>query len=86
MLAKIAVLVDYYECFEALELFVDIWIEKLSRNLPTEYGRDLVLWLATSWVFSKDTLFQAITKVALMESSGLLQTLYLPIPQRLVGR
>ena len=86
MLAKIAVLVDYYECYEALELFVDIWIEKLSRNLPTEYGRDLVLWLAISWVFSKDTLFQGITKVALTESRGLLQTFHLPIPQRLVGR
>ncbi|KAH8889906.1 hypothetical protein GQ53DRAFT_184308 [Thozetella sp. PMI_491] len=85
MLAKIAVLVDYYKCHEALELFVDLWIQNLSRNLPTEYGRDLVLWLAVSWVFSKQALFTTITKVAIMESKSPLKTLDLPIPQRIVA-
>ncbi len=70
MLAKIAVLVDYYECYEAVEMFVDFWIQSLSRNLPKEYSRDLVLWLAISWVFSKENLFKTLTKVAALESTG----------------
>jgi hypothetical protein len=48
MLAKIAVLVDYYDCHEVVELISECWIQKLSCNLPKEYCRDLILWLTVS--------------------------------------
>lgn len=86
ILAQIAVLVDYYDCHEVVELFSECWIRDLSHNLPDEYGRDLILWIAISWVFSQETLFEAMTEVAVKKSKGPLQTLGLPIPQRIVGK
>jgi hypothetical protein len=85
MLAKLAVLVDYYDCHEVVTLFAEVWVQNLEV-IPKEYCRDLILWLVVSWVFSQGTHFETVTKVALKESSGPLQTLSLPIPQRIVGK
>lgn len=85
MLVQIAVIVDYYDCHEVVELFADCWIRELSHSLPTEHGRDLLLWLAVSWVFSQKALFKTMTEVAVKKSKGPLQTLGLPIPSRIVG-
>ncbi|KAH8742305.1 hypothetical protein F5883DRAFT_671819, partial [Diaporthe sp. PMI_573] len=85
MLAKVAMLVDYYECHERVELFSAIWIENLRHQLPKTYDRDLVLWLLVSWVFSQANIFKLISKIALMECRGPLQTLNLPIPATVVG-
>jgi hypothetical protein len=38
ILAKIAVLVDYYECSEAMDLFSEIWVEKLQPVPATDGG------------------------------------------------
>ena len=85
MLVQIAVIVDYYDCHEVVELFADCWIRELSHSLPEEYGRDLLLWLAVSWIFSQKALFKAMTEVAVRKSKGPVQTLGLPIPSRIVG-
>ncbi|KAK8029503.1 hypothetical protein PG993_010794 [Apiospora rasikravindrae] len=84
MLAKIASLVDYYDCHEIVELYADCWISNLKHNLPKEYSRDLVLWLSISCVFSQGSLFQTLTKVVMKEARGPLPTLNLPIPQHIV--
>ncbi|KAK7972426.1 hypothetical protein PG988_006560 [Apiospora saccharicola] len=68
MLAKIASLVDYYDCHEIVELYADCWISNLKHNLPKEYSRDLVLWLSISCVFSQGSLFQTLTKVVMEEA------------------
>jgi hypothetical protein len=53
-LAKIAALVDYYKCYEAVEVFAELWLQGLKSHsqLPSQVGRDLVLWLFVSWVFA----------------------------------
>lgn len=51
MLAKVAVLADYYECKEAVNILADTWIKALEDNVPTTYSRDLFLWLWISWFF-----------------------------------
>jgi hypothetical protein len=86
MLTKIAVLIDYYECAEAVELFTDTWIDYLKGPLPTTYGRSLILWTCISWVFRKSALFKTVTTVAQMQSYEPIQTLGLPIPQSIVGK
>lgn len=40
LLAKIAVLVDYYNCPDAAGLAAEIWIPKLTP--PTQVSKDLV--------------------------------------------
>jgi hypothetical protein len=86
MLAKIAVLADYYKCVEVVEICSEIWINKLKKNLPERYSRDLILWILVSWIFRQAKLFRVVTGIALKESRGRIQTLGLPIPERIVGR
>ncbi len=56
LLAKIAVLVDSYQCHEVVELFAETWIRNLEPDLPSSYGRNLVLWLTVSCTFSQMSL------------------------------
>jgi hypothetical protein len=86
-LAKIAVLVDYYECGEVLEVFTDMWIQflKVRASVPSTYCRDLVLWIWVSWVFDVSDYFMRATAVAIKQSEKTLSTLDLPIPAKVFG-
>lgn len=86
MLAKLAVLVDYYDCHEVIEIYCPIWINSLTDELPVSYGRDAVLWLLISHVFKQDDIFQRMTQVVVLKSAYPVQTMGLPIPSSLVGK
>ncbi|KAK1971930.1 hypothetical protein LY78DRAFT_11921 [Colletotrichum sublineola] len=79
MLAKIAVLVDYYDCHEVVEVFASMWIDALKDQLPSECSRDLVLWLLIAHVFQHD-IFAKVTKTAVLAGRGPMPTMDLPIP------
>jgi hypothetical protein len=87
MLAKIAVLVDYYDCGEAIELFANVWIADLRGNvpIPTTYDRTLVLWIWISWVFKQDELLKQSTFIAIEQCTESMRTLELPIPPWITG-
>jgi hypothetical protein len=80
-LAKIAVMVDYYECEEATEVFTAMWITdwKKKQSIPTVYGRDLMLWICVARVFDLPEDFERTTSVALRCSTEDIPTLELPI-------
>lgn len=43
-LAKIAILVDYYECLEVVvEMFSSKWMESLKSTIPEIFSRDVML-------------------------------------------
>ncbi|KAL1969127.1 hypothetical protein VTN77DRAFT_381 [Rasamsonia byssochlamydoides] len=86
MLAKVAVLVDYYQCFEVVEVFSEMWINQLKGDLPKTYSRDVILWICISRVFLQPELFQESTTIALRQSQGPIQTLGLPISGKIVDR
>jgi hypothetical protein len=82
-LAKLAILVDYYDCVEAVQTYSEGWIDSaLSHSpVPTAYGRDLMLWLCISAVFRRQGIFEIATQTAIHYSSDAsLRTLDLPIP------
>lgn len=89
LLAKIAVLVDYYKCAEAVEVFAELWLRALrgTGQLPLAevVNRDLVLWLLVSWIFGDDDVFTAVTRTALRQTQEPLPTLGLPIPDVVIG-
>lgn len=85
MLARITVVVDYYDCHEVIEVFSSIWIDDLNKGLPTEYGRSLILWLLISLVFHKDEIFSTITKTTILKSTTPVPTLGLPISSTVIG-
>ncbi|EXK23330.1 hypothetical protein FOMG_19889 [Fusarium oxysporum f. sp. melonis 26406] len=84
-LAKIAVLVDYYGCLEAVELWAETWISNLASDMTESfYSRELLLKLTISWVFSDRRNFRSLTEVAIRTSRGPIPTLGLPIPYQVV--
>jgi hypothetical protein len=69
-LAKVAVLVDYYRCWEAFDLIAAVWVKYLRENytVPATYSHDLQLWILVSWVFKLSDEFTDSTSTALRQS------------------
>ncbi|KAI1637055.1 hypothetical protein F4809DRAFT_606854 [Biscogniauxia mediterranea] len=87
MLAKVAVIVDDLQCREAVEIFVDMWLSKLEESAPPRglsYSRDLVLWIFIASVFSHDEIFRSCTYTAVMETTGPISSLELPIRGKII--
>jgi hypothetical protein len=82
MLAKIAVVADYYECTESIELFVEIWLASLKTQspIPTTYCLELIMWIWVSWTFKWAEIFKQSTDVAIKQCDEPFQNLGLPIP------
>lgn len=87
LLAKIAILADYYKCDESIELFIDKWVENLIAKtpIPTTYCRDLILWVWISWTFKLSDLFKRATAVVIEQCTEPVQNLALPIPAWITG-
>ncbi|KAF2275244.1 uncharacterized protein EI97DRAFT_379665 [Westerdykella ornata] len=83
MMAKIAVLVDFYECERAVEWHTSCWLTALRTDHPppATYCRELILWMCVSRVFGVSSLFKNITRVAIRDADEPLQTLGLPLDQ-----
>lgn len=81
-LAKIALLVDYYDCLEAVELPAEIWIRGLKNStpIPSKHCRDLMLWMCIAWALKLPEEFAQTTAIAIKQSQQEeLSTLGLPI-------
>jgi hypothetical protein len=87
MLAKIAILTDYYECGESIELFTDVWVARVRARtpIPTTYCRNLILWIWISWAFRLSDLFKQTTAVAIKQCTEPVRNLGLPIPAWITG-
>lgn len=87
MLAKVAVIADYYECKNALYLLADMWIKKMEQDIPTPTitPRDLILWLWIAWFFRLHYIFKLSTSIAISQSDGWIDSLGLPIPGNVIG-
>ncbi|KAL7795234.1 hypothetical protein V8C37DRAFT_401048 [Trichoderma ceciliae] len=83
LLAKIAAIVDYYDCNDVVEIFVDRWILLLQDELPSSYGKECMLWMSISWVFLRVDVLQSMTKIAIVGCRQRIQTMSLPLPDAL---
>jgi len=84
-LTQLAVLVDYYQFHEAVEVSSDMWVDRLKEQLPQAYTKDLVRWICVSWVFSKPYEFRQVTRIAQRQIKGVVDKCALPIPDSIVG-
>ncbi|KAF2108625.1 hypothetical protein BDV96DRAFT_652565 [Lophiotrema nucula] len=82
-LTRVAALVDYLECHEVVEPFVDKWIEQLKGDITEDYSKELIQWLCISQVFNKETLFEAVTRIAICRARDLIDKADLPIRDRI---
>ena len=85
-LSEMAVLVDYYECYEVVEVFSDMWIhagqERMS-GLSTIIDKER--WLFISWVFQRSAIFRESSRSLQCEEKDNLLTQELPIPGHVRG-
>ncbi|KAI2463167.1 hypothetical protein F4781DRAFT_440832 [Annulohypoxylon bovei var. microspora] len=79
MIAKIAVLVDYYGCHEAVEIWSDIWIVEPEFVLRRICDRECILMILITSIFKRESLFSMATNIALNNGTRHLPTLNLPI-------
>ncbi|KAI1027609.1 hypothetical protein LB504_011711 [Fusarium proliferatum] len=86
MLVKVAMIVNYYDCFESVELYTDIWLEGFRSEVPKVYGRDSILCLFMSWAFSRPVMFRNMTELALRHSQKLIEAEDFPIPADILGK
>ncbi|KAK5993262.1 hypothetical protein PT974_06691 [Cladobotryum mycophilum] len=87
LLSRIAVIVDYYQCLEAVELYADVWLNHLkSQAVSDANDRNLVLRLLLSFIFKDPEWFKRTTHVFILKGRGLFPTLELPIPQLVVDK
>lgn len=85
-LAKVAVVVDYYGCHAAARFYALSWIRPVcNKDRPETYCRDAVLLLFASITFNWPAVFRHLTGVLIWHCRGPMQTLGLPIPNRIVG-
>jgi hypothetical protein len=80
MIAKVATIVDYYDCLEIVEIFAGIWVDALAESQPSTYGKDTILWLLVSWVFQRQDIFEKMAGLALRHSERLITVQGVPIP------
>ena len=85
MLAKVAVIADYYDCKEALCFLTDVWLKNVDENIPTAVSRDLILWLWIAWFFQLPSQFKLSTSIAMSQSGGWIDNLGLPVPDNVIG-
>ena len=87
-LTKIAVIVDYYDCYTAVSLSAKVWIETLTRRqrIPTCYGRDSILWWTIAWVFRDKDILAKMTELAGNQCRGPILHMNLPLPEHILGR
>ena len=86
MLTELAVLVDKYELLETVEMMLDYWLQDLTNTIPLTLSNDLLPWICISWVFKKSEIFKKVTKIAQMESEGLLDAGQLPISEWVLSK
>lgn len=86
LLAKVAVFVDAFRFHEAVEVYAERWFEGLEGTLPTQYGRDLVLWIYVSYVFRQQEVFRRASNVAILQSNGPIRSLGLQLRDGLISK
>jgi hypothetical protein len=79
LFCKVAVIVDYYGCHEAIEPFSTLWFAASMHELPSSYGVNCILWICISWVFAHAQHFERMTDLAVKNSKDLINAPALPI-------
>ncbi|KAF4502244.1 hypothetical protein FAGAP_1529 [Fusarium agapanthi] len=95
-IAQIGLIVDYYDCLEAVQIFFDPWDTGIGgwmgysfwsyrESLAEDFGDDKTLLLFIAWAFRSKTTFKGLTSSAILNTQGLIET-HLPIPAQLLER
>lgn len=85
-LAKVAVVVDYYQCHGVVDMAKELWIKNLKPSFPTTYNRDVTLWIWVAWVFSAAEEFKTATLITIRECPRPFSPLGFPLPSAVISK
>ncbi|KHO02112.1 uncharacterized protein MAM_01113 [Metarhizium album ARSEF 1941] len=83
-MCKIALLVDYLDCHEAVASAAASWMPR--QKTVYRDRREVVIWVFISSVFGHKAIFRESTRAAVVDGTGPFRTLGLPIQQTIVER
>ncbi|KAE8318385.1 hypothetical protein BDV41DRAFT_375145 [Aspergillus transmontanensis] len=83
-LKAMAILVDYYECYEAVAMVSDLWTKAFEREQSTLAEESPMEWLFITWAFRKGDAFESITKSIQLEHKKDISSEELPIPAEII--
>lgn len=84
---EMAILVNYYECHEIVEMFAENWIASVVQEDEIK-GSDYLTNMSRlfiSWVFAKSELFNSVVYTLLKMVPGPIYT-DLPLPSTILGK
>lgn len=84
-LREIALIVDYYKCHEAVEVFGSFWVPAIEKGCPTTSAEGALLYFFIASVFREEQLFEKAATAILSYGKGPLDTGRLPIAPALIG-
>jgi hypothetical protein len=85
ILSHLSIMVDYYGCHEALELFSDLWMQDLKGTFDATHRSQWMNWLLISWLFNQEDIFSEITAFIPLISTDTIDSGEWPIPKEMIG-
>ncbi|PQK14208.1 hypothetical protein BB8028_0004g11380 [Beauveria bassiana] len=88
-LAEVAVIVDYFQCHEAMRFVVKSWIreDRIKEVIDeAQPGRPLFLWLLIAYVFGIDAITNAAAKTIIENNRGPFDSMELPFSESITSR
>lgn len=85
-LRDIAIIVDYYQCHEAIEIFADFWVPGVQKDCQATSLEEALPYLFIASVFHAQDLFRKTATAVVSYAKGPLDTRGLPIPTYLISR
>ncbi|PYH42925.1 uncharacterized protein BP01DRAFT_267136, partial [Aspergillus saccharolyticus JOP 1030-1] len=83
--ARIAVLVDYYACQEAVEIHLRAWKSHLETQVPTSYNATATIeWIWVSSFFEMAEVFDRVTLLAIRHGDDHMESTEFPIKPKIM--
>ncbi|KAI1355166.1 hypothetical protein F5Y01DRAFT_311084 [Xylaria sp. FL0043] len=79
MLAQIALVVDYLDCHEVMELYASIWVDHIGDTIKNPSREDWDGWISVAGVFHNAPILKRWTRVAIIQKLNGAPSLELPI-------
>ena len=86
LLTELAVLVDYFQCEEAVNAFGEWWMEALKPSIQNTFYQQTVKWIFVSWVFRNEEIFNTVTRTAQRKGKRDMPTFGIPIPPNIKSK
>jgi hypothetical protein len=86
LLAKVAVVVDYYKFHKAVDFYFHVWIKEISQPRVWLYGPDFLLRLVVACIFQETDIFTQLTLTVLWQARGPIHELGVAPLSRIVGK